>query len=119
VFEGSLLDPLPAAVRGRVDVFVANLPFYAADRYAGIGSVRESTILGAGADGLDLYRQLLAAAQGYLREGAVVVMQMFGNQWESFAGELPAFGLTATSAVSTGPFALGRATAATPPAPGD
>lgn len=110
VLEGSLLDPLPVGLRGRVGVLVANLPFYPADRYAAIGSVEESTILGPGADGLDLYRRLLETAQPYLADGAVVLVQMFRDQWDRFAAELPHFGLSATRAVESGPFALGRAT---------
>ncbi len=115
---GSLLDPLPAWTRGRVDVLVANLPFYPPARRAAIGAVAEATIVGEDDDGLGLHRALLAAAGSYLSVEAVIVLQMFSEQWASFARELPRYGLQPAATISSGPFSICRAVRVPQPAGG-
>ena len=55
---GSLLDAIPAAMHGRVDFIIANLPYFPAREYMAIGSVPRDTIQGSGDDGLGLIRKL-------------------------------------------------------------
>ncbi len=109
VYGGSLLDPLPPDLHGRVDVIVANLPYYPARDYASIGSVPRGTILGVGEDGLDLVRQLARAAGAFLRADGRLVLQMFAWQWESLGPELVALGYRPGSPSLTGRFAIGAA----------
>lgn len=89
---GSLLDPLPPSLEGRAAVLVANLPFYPARRFAGIGSVARSAIQGSDDDGLGLYRALLPAAARIVRPGGTLILQMFPEQWEVLGEQLRAAG---------------------------
>ena len=90
ILQGSVLDPLPSTLRGRVDLAIANLPFYPARDYAAIGSVPRATIEGAGDDGLNLLRQLAQDALGFVRPGGALVLQMFDWQWELLGRARPA-----------------------------
>jgi release factor glutamine methyltransferase len=105
-YRGSLLDPLPADLRGRIDVMIANLPFYPAAGYASIGSVPRGTIQGSGEDGLDLVRQLARDARAFLRPGGLLLLQMFGRQWETLSLELMEIGYRPGVARTSGPFAI-------------
>jgi release factor glutamine methyltransferase len=104
--HGSLLEPLPRGLAGRVDVMVAKLPFYPAGRYAPIGSVPRGTIQGAGESGLDLVRSLAVDAARFLRPGGLLVLQMFAWQWEAFAVELAGLGYRPGPGRPAGPFAI-------------
>jgi methylase of polypeptide subunit release factors len=106
VWQGSLLDPIPSQLEGRVDVVIANLPFYPARDYAAIGSVPRDTIQGSAADGLGLVRQLAADARAYLRPGGWLVLQMFTWQWASLADELTRMGYRPGAPRLSGPFAI-------------
>ncbi len=109
VYAGSVLTPLPAALRGTVDLVIANLPFYPATRDASVGSISRDTVLGTGADGLDLVRQLAVEARPLLRPGGRLLLQMFGDQWDRFVVELEAMGYIAGEAIRPDPFAIGSA----------
>ncbi len=71
VFEGDLFDPLPAILRGRVDIVVANAPYVPTDAIALMppeARIHEPQVaLDGGADGLDLQRRVAAAAPAWLR----------------------------------------------------
>lgn len=88
---GSLTEPLPARLGGRVSVVVANLPYVPPD-VSEWDPWPEGTAIGPGVDGLDLYRALAHQAQDLLRPGGWVAFQMGDYQWEAFAGELTAMG---------------------------
>lgn len=107
--HGSLLDPLPAQLRGRVDLVAANLPFYPADGYAPIGSLPRGTIEGSGGNGLDLVGRLARDARAWLRPGGRILLQMFAWQWEAFGEELARLGYRPGAARISGPFAIGAA----------
>lgn len=109
VYRRSVLDPLPLELHGRVEVIVANLPYYPARSYASIGSVPRGTILGAGEDGLDLVRQVARAARAVLRSDGRLVLQMFAWQWDSLRPELVALGYRPAAPRLTGRFAIGAA----------
>ena len=74
---GLLLEPLPAALHGRVDVLLGNLPFYPPEDYAAIGSVPRDTIQGQSEDGLGLVRKTMQQASRFLRPGGALILQMF------------------------------------------
>ena len=107
--HGSVVDPLPSALRGRVDLVIANLPFYPARDYAAIGSVPRITIEGSEDDGLGLLRQLARDARGFVRPGGALLLQMFAWQWEVLVDELTELGYRTGTARRSGPFVLGRA----------
>lgn len=70
VFEGDLFAPLPASLRHRVDIIVANAPYVPTDEIAlmpmeaRIYEPRASA--DGGGDGLDVQRRLIAAASEWL-----------------------------------------------------
>jgi methylase of polypeptide subunit release factors len=106
---GSLLAALPGDLRGRVDLIIANLPYFPARDYAAIGSVPRDTIQGGGDDGLDLIRTLARDAVPFLRPGGGLLLQMFAWQWEAFAVELVALGYRPGSPRTSGAFVIGPA----------
>lgn len=73
VHTGDLLDPLPAGLRGRVDVLLCNAPYVPTDAIATMPpEARDhepTTALDGGPDGLDMIRRVVAAAPGWLRPG--------------------------------------------------
>ena len=84
VHTGDLFDALPAALRGRVDVLVANVPYVPSDAIPLMPpEAREHeprTALDGGADGLDAYRIIAANAAGHLAEGGVVGVEIGYDQ---------------------------------------
>jgi release factor glutamine methyltransferase len=106
---GSLLEALPGRLGGRVDLIIANLPYFPARDYAAIGSLPRETIQGGGDDGLDLIRSLARDAVRFLRPGGGLLLQMFTWQWEAFAVELAALGYRPGSPRISGAFAIGPA----------
>ncbi|TFB46532.1 putative protein N(5)-glutamine methyltransferase [Cryobacterium tagatosivorans] len=79
VFEGDLLDALPAALRGRVDVLVANAPYVptgAIERMPPEARLHEARLaLDGGADGLDVQRRVAAAAPAWLAPGGYLLVE--------------------------------------------
>jgi release factor glutamine methyltransferase len=70
VYRGDLFDALPADLRGRVDVLLANVP-YVATRHIPLlpAEARDHephTTLDGGDDGLDVFRRVIAAAPQWL-----------------------------------------------------
>jgi methylase of polypeptide subunit release factors len=106
---GSLLEPVPDVLHGRVNVIAANLPFYPPRDYAPIGSVPRDTIQGMDEDGLGLVRQLAREAPRFLRPDGTLILQMFVWQWERLAGELAQLGYRAGQPRLSGAFAIGPA----------
>ncbi|MCB2175567.1 MAG: putative protein N(5)-glutamine methyltransferase [Actinomycetales bacterium] len=80
VHEGDLDAPLPAELRGRVDVLVANAPYVPTDAIAGMppeARDHEARVaLDGGADGLDVLRRVVALAPRWLAPGGVVVVEV-------------------------------------------
>ncbi|SEE08304.1 putative protein N(5)-glutamine methyltransferase [Ruania alba] len=84
VYTGDLLEPLPAADRGRLDVVVANTPYVPTDELAMMP--REARdhepafALDGGADGLAVQRRLAAAAHSWVVPGGTVLTEIAGAQ---------------------------------------
>jgi len=86
VYEGDLYEPLPADLRGRVDVLVANAPYVPTDSIQLMP--REARdhepllALDGGADGLDVVRRVTAAAPLWLAPGASLLIETSERQAE-------------------------------------
>jgi release factor glutamine methyltransferase len=84
VYEGDLDQPLPTALRGRVDILVANVPYVpTADiellpREARLYEARVA--LDGGADGLDVLRRVAAAAPHWLAPGGRLLVETSDRQ---------------------------------------
>jgi release factor glutamine methyltransferase len=89
---GSLLDPIPARLHGRVRVLTANVPYVPPDEWQRAWRGRESQVVGSGSDGLGLHRRLVAEARRFLTGDGRIVLQMESRQWARFADELRALG---------------------------
>jgi len=97
--SGSLLDPIPARVRGHVAVVLGNVPYVPKAAHSR-DDWPVGTAYGEGDDGLGLVRQFAAQARDVLRPGGTLVFQLAGGQWQSFAAELIALGYAAPDVVT-------------------
>jgi release factor glutamine methyltransferase len=79
VYEGDLYTPLPATLRGRVDVLVANAPYVptdAIDLMPAEARLHENRVaLDGGADGLDVLRRIIAGAPAWLAPGGHLLVE--------------------------------------------
>jgi release factor glutamine methyltransferase len=84
VYEGDLYDPLPVALRGAVDVVVANAPYVPTDAIALLPAearLHEPLLaLDGGFDGLDVQRRVAAGASSWLSVGGHVLMETSHQQ---------------------------------------
>ncbi|GAA2899671.1 putative protein N(5)-glutamine methyltransferase [Streptosporangium fragile] len=84
VYEGDLYEPLPAALRGRVDVLVANAPYVPTEAIGLLppeARVHEPRVaLDGGADGLDVQRRVAAAAPLWLAPGGHLLIETSERQ---------------------------------------
>jgi release factor glutamine methyltransferase len=97
VHEGDLYDALPAALRGRVDVLVANAPYVPTDRIADMPPEARDhdphEALDGGADGVDLHRRLAAGAPEWLAPGGVLLIETSPSQAALTTAAMAAAGL--------------------------
>ncbi len=97
VYEGDLYQPLPATLRGRVDVIVANPP-YVPTGEVGLLPPEARThepraALDGGADGLDVLRRVAAAAPLWLAPGGHLLVETSERQAPQSAQALALGGL--------------------------
>lgn len=99
VLCGDLFDALPATLRGRIDVLLANVPYVPSDAVALMPpEAREHEALVAldgGTDGLDVLRRVAAEASSWLAPGGVVFTETSRLQAPVAAAGFEAAGLTA------------------------
>ncbi|UOY01300.1 putative protein N(5)-glutamine methyltransferase [Blastococcus sp. PRF04-17] len=102
VHVGDLFEALPAELRGRIDVLVANVPYVPADAIALMppeARLHEPPIaLDGGADGLAVARRLVAGAPSWLAPGGTVLFEAGEDQVPAALSALAAAGLTAREA---------------------
>jgi putative protein-(glutamine-N5) methyltransferase, unknown substrate-specific len=104
VYEGDLDGPLPAALRGRVDILVANAPYVPSE------SVRlmppearlyeRRVALDGGADGLDIQRRVIAAATRWLAPGGHLLIETSERQAPQTVEAFARIGLVPRVAIS-------------------
>jgi release factor glutamine methyltransferase len=95
VFEGDLFRPLPAHLRGRVDVLAVNAPYVPTDAIALMppeARLHEPRVaLDGGADGLDVQRRVAAGAPDWLAPGGHLLVETGERQaalaMETFAAQ--------------------------------
>ncbi len=84
VYEGDLYEPLPAILRGRVDVLVANAPYVPTEAMGLLppeARIHEPRMaLDGGADGLDVLRRVTAAAPRWLAPGGYLLVETSERQ---------------------------------------
>lgn len=84
VYTGDLDEPLPASLRGRVNVLVANAPYVPTEELELLPSearVHEPRVaLDGGEDGLDIVRRVCAAAPRWLAPGGHLVLEVSERQ---------------------------------------
>ncbi|MBG0827529.1 putative protein N(5)-glutamine methyltransferase [Planomonospora sp. ID67723] len=84
VYAGDLYEPLPATLRGRVDVLVASAPYVPTEAIGLLPAearVHEPRVaLDGGADGLDVVRRVAAAAPHWLSPGGCLLVETSEHQ---------------------------------------
>ncbi|WP_103509055.1 putative protein N(5)-glutamine methyltransferase [Streptomyces sp. SM13] len=104
VHEGDLFAPLPAALRGRVDVLLANVPYVPTDDVELLPAearVHEPRVaLDGGGDGLDVMRRVAAEAPEWLAPGGSLLVEASERQRDTAVGVLRAAGLSPRVLVS-------------------
>ncbi|GAA3844901.1 putative protein N(5)-glutamine methyltransferase [Saccharothrix violaceirubra] len=84
VYEGDLFEPVPTALRGRIAVILANVPYVPTEEIALMPpEAREYEVrvaLDGGDDGLTVLRRVAAEAPGWLAPGGHVLSETSGRQ---------------------------------------
>ncbi|BCJ35371.1 methylase [Actinocatenispora thailandica] len=97
VYRGDLDAALPAALRGRVDVLVANAPYVPSDEIGLLpAEAREYeplVALDGGPDGLSVQRRIAAAAPRWLVPGGRLLIETGAHQATGTAAAMSAVGL--------------------------
>jgi release factor glutamine methyltransferase len=99
VYDGDLYEPLPATLRGRVDLLVANAPYVPTADIELLPSEARlhepRSALDGGADGLDIARRVISAAGDWLAPGGHVVVETSTLQAPQLMDTATRCGLTA------------------------
>lgn len=97
--EGDLFDPLPAALRGRVDLLLANVPYVPTAEISLLPREARDheahVALDGGGDGLDVLRRVAAEAPRWLAPGGHLLTESGERQAAGAVGVLEGAGLRA------------------------
>jgi release factor glutamine methyltransferase len=97
VYQGDLYDPLPARLRGRVDVLVVNAPYVPTGEIALMppeARLHEPPIaLDGGSDGVDVHRRVAGAASGWLARDGRLLIETSDRQAATTAAAMTASGI--------------------------
>ncbi|MFI6283211.1 putative protein N(5)-glutamine methyltransferase [Streptomyces sp. NPDC051018] len=119
-YEGDLYEPLPAGLRGRVDVLLANVPYVPTGDIGLLPAearVHEARVaLDGGADGLDVLRRVAAGAYAWLAPGGSLLFETSERQAEQAVEIVARSGLAPGVAVSEEWYATVVIGTRTPPA---
>ena len=91
-YRGSLLEPLPSTLHGRVDAVLTNVPYAPRAYRQASWDDMPGTVEGDGADGLGLPRSLAGAARRFLSGGGWLLAQIATEQVDAFGTELGTLG---------------------------
>ncbi|GAA2251281.1 methylase [Streptomyces ruber] len=120
VHEGDLFTALPDALRGRVDILAANVPYVPTEEIALLPAEARDheppVALDGGADGLDVLRRVAAGAAPWLAPGGSLFVETSEHQAPLALETLTRAGLAARLAVSEEWYA--HVAIGTKPAPG-
>ncbi|MFM9703047.1 putative protein N(5)-glutamine methyltransferase [Streptomyces galilaeus] len=109
VHAGDLFDALPGALRGRIDILAANVPYVPTGEVPLLpAEAREHeplTALDGGADGLDILRRVAGEAAGWLAPGGCVLVETSERQAADAVEAFRRGGLTARTATDEELFA--------------
>ncbi|XVU26935.1 putative protein N(5)-glutamine methyltransferase [Actinoplanes sp. CA-054009] len=98
-YQGDLFDPLPAHLRNRIDVILANVPYVATAHIpllpAEARDHEPASALDGGADGLDIFRRVAEQAVAWLAPGGVLLSEITEAQEESAVRTVTRQGLDA------------------------
>lgn len=104
VYEGDLYEPLPATLRGRVDILLANVPYVPTEEIGLLppeARIHEARVaLDGGADGLDVLRRVTAAASLWLAPGGHLLFETSERQARRAVDTVARDGLIPRVAVS-------------------
>ena len=99
VFEGDLFEPLPASLRGRIDLLVVNAPYVPTEAIALMPpEAREHEphiTLDGGADGVDIQRRVADGAGEWLAPGGHLLIETSREQADHTVQAFLGAGLTA------------------------
>ncbi|MGH3361201.1 MAG: hypothetical protein ACRDOM_01960, partial [Nocardioides sp.] len=97
VHTGDLYDALPATLRGRIDVVVANAPYVPSGAVALMPPEARDheprTALDGGVDGLDVQRRIIAEAPAWLAPGGRLLIETSSHQADATVVACDAAGL--------------------------
>jgi release factor glutamine methyltransferase len=106
VYAGDLFGPLPAALRGRVDVLAANVPYVPTGEVALLPAEARlhepPAALDGGGDGLDVLRRVAAEAPLWLAEGGSLLTETSERQQQAACDTARRAGLVPRVARSAG-----------------
>ncbi|MFL6055958.1 MAG: putative protein N(5)-glutamine methyltransferase [Actinoallomurus sp.] len=104
VYEGDLYEPLPATLRGRVDVLLANVPYVPTAEVALLPAEARDhearVALDGGGDGLDVARRVTAAASAWLTPGGRLLFEASDRQVEQAVEIVEGAGLVSRAVTS-------------------
>lgn len=97
VYQGDLYQPLPARLRGRVDIVVANAPYVPTDELDLLPrearQYEPQTALEGGGDGLEILRRVASEAPKWLAPGGHVLVETSERQAASLVESMARYGL--------------------------
>jgi release factor glutamine methyltransferase len=97
VYQGDLYDPLPATLRGRVGLLVANVPYVPTGEIGFLPPEARSheplVALDGGPDGLGILRRVAAGAPGWLAPGGHLLIETSERQAAAAAAAFADHGL--------------------------
>jgi release factor glutamine methyltransferase len=98
VYEGDLYEPLPAGLRGRVDVLVVNAPYVPTSEIGLMPAearLHEPLVaLDGGPDGVGIHRRVAAQAPAWLAAGGRLLIETSDRQAALTSAAMAAAGLT-------------------------
>lgn len=97
VYEGDLYEPLPSAVRGQVDILVANAPYVPTDSIVLMPPEARDheprVALDGGPDGVDVHRRVAAGASPWLAPGGHLLIETSKHQSPLTMDAIAGYGL--------------------------